>query len=218
MPRPEAARVNMVESQLKTNRVSDPAVLDAFLAVPRERFVPAAMTGLAYIDEDVTLGGGRFLMEPMVFARLVQLAKVGQEDNVLELGSGTGYGVAVLARLAANVGGSEGDAALAEKGAAALAALGVRNATVRHGAIERGWPDRAPYGVILFAGAVAAVPSAVLDQLAEGGRLLAVVREGDEVGRAVLYQRVRGIVSHRPVFDAATPYLPGLEPQPSFVF
>ena len=210
MPRPEAARVNMVESQLKTNRVSDPAVLDAFLAVPRERFVPAALAGLAYVDEDVKLGGGRFLMEPMVFARLVQLARVGQEDNVLELGSGTGYGVAVLARLAANVVGVEGDAA--------LAALGVRNATVRHGTIERGWPDRAPYGVILFAGAVAAVPSAVLEQLAEGGRLLAVGRGGDGIGRAVLYQRVRGIVSHRPVFDAATPYLPGLEPQPSFVF
>ena len=218
MPGPEAARVNMVESQLKTNRVSDPAVLEAFLAVPRERFVPEALKGLAYVDEDVRLGGDRFLMEPMVFARLVQLARVGREENVLELGSGTGYGVAVLARLAANVVGVEGDAALAEKGAAVLAALGVRNATIRHGPIERGWPDRAPYGVILFAGAVASVPPAVLDQLAEGGRLLAVVRAGDEVGRAVLYQRVRGIVSHRPVLYAATPYLPGLEPQPSFVF
>src|SRR5215469_17134744 len=98
-----AARLNMVESQLRTNKVTTEAVLEAFLAVPRERFVPAALRGAAYIDEDLPLGNGRHLMEPMVFARLVQLAEVGPQDTVLEIGCATGYGTAVLARLARSV-------------------------------------------------------------------------------------------------------------------
>jgi protein-L-isoaspartate(D-aspartate) O-methyltransferase len=218
MSGPEAARVNMVESQLKTNRLTDPAAIEAFLTVPRERFVPENLRGLAYLDEDLPLGGGRFLMEPMVFGRMVQEAALSRGDSVLEIGSATGYGVAVLARLAGNVVGVESDPALARKAGETLASLGIANASVLHGPLERGWPERAPYDVILFAGAVAEVPPAVLEQLGEGGRLLAVVRGGDAIGRMTLYHRVRGIVSGVAVFDAATRYLPGLAPQPSFVF
>ena len=86
-----AARLNMVESQLRTNKVTDEAVLDAFLAVPRERFVPDHLDGIAYVDEDIPLGGGRFLLEPMVLARLMQIAAIGPEDGVLVIGAATGY-------------------------------------------------------------------------------------------------------------------------------
>ena len=108
-----AARLNMVESQLRTNKVTDEAVLDAFLAVPRERFVPDHLAGIAYVDEDIPLGGGRFLMEPMVLARLMQLAAIGPEDGVLEIGAATGYAAALWRGWRARVVAVESDAGLA---------------------------------------------------------------------------------------------------------
>jgi protein-L-isoaspartate(D-aspartate) O-methyltransferase len=214
----EAARLNMVESQLRTNRVVDPAILEAFLEVPREDFVPERLRKVACIDEDLPLGGGRWMMEPMVLARLVQLAEIDPAESVLEIGAGTGYGTAVLARLARSVVGVECEAALARKAAANLARLGVANAVVREGPLERGYPDRAPYDVILFEGAVADLPSEITDQLAANGRLLAVVKKGAGLGQATLATKLRGTISHRVVFDAGTPLLPGFAPKPSFVF
>jgi protein-L-isoaspartate(D-aspartate) O-methyltransferase len=214
----EAARLNIVDSQLRTNRVVDLPILEAFLEVPRERFVPARLQNVACIDEDLPLGGGRWLMEPMVHARLVQIAEIAPEDRVLEIGAATGYGLALLARLARSVVGVECDAALAKQAADNLAALGVRNAEVRQGPLERGWAEGAPYDVILFAGAVGWVPDAIRDQLAERGRMLAVVKKDGGVGEASLFVKLDGVVSRRVVFDAATPLLPGLAPQPSFVF
>ncbi|HKW55649.1 MAG TPA: rRNA adenine N-6-methyltransferase family protein, partial [Stellaceae bacterium] len=120
-----AARLTMVESQLRPNKVTDQAVLDAFLAVPRERFVPPALAATAYVDDDLPLGGGRFLIEPMVLARLIQLAEIGPDDVVLEIGAGTGYGTAIAARLARRVVGVECDARLAVSAVARLAELGL---------------------------------------------------------------------------------------------
>jgi protein-L-isoaspartate(D-aspartate) O-methyltransferase len=214
----EAARLNMVESQLRPNRVLDNAILEAFLAVPRERFVPEHLRNVAYIDEDLPLGNGRWLMEPMVLGRLLQVAGITPSESVLEVGSGTGYGAAVMAHLARSVVGIEPDEVLVRQAGAALAGLGLKNAVVRQGALERGYPDRAPYDVIVFGGAVGEIPAAILDQLAEGGRLLAVVKKGQGLGQATLVTRRRGAVARRVVFDAGTPLLPGLAPQPSFVF
>jgi protein-L-isoaspartate(D-aspartate) O-methyltransferase len=214
----EAARLNMVESQLRPNRVVDPAILEAFLDVPRENFVPEHLRKVACIDEDLPLGDGRWLMEPMVLGRLVQLASIAPGETVLEIGAATGYGTAVLARLARSVVGVESDAALARAAADNLARLGAGNAVVREGPLERGYPDRAPYDVILFEGAVAEIPSEIADQLAENGRLLAVVKAGAGLGRATLATRLRGVLSRRVVFDAGTPLLPGFAPKPSFVF
>jgi protein-L-isoaspartate(D-aspartate) O-methyltransferase len=214
----EAARLNMVESQLRTNRVADQAVLDAFLAVPREAFVPERLRNVAHVDEDLPLGSGRWLMEPMVLGRLIQLAGIAPTETVLEIGAATGYGTAVLAALARSVVAVESDAGLARTAADNLARLGIANAVVRHGPLERGYPDRAPYDVVLFEGAVAEIPAAVADQLAEGGRLLAVVKPGAGVGHATLATKLRGTIAHRVVFDAGTPLLPGFAPKPSFVF
>lgn len=214
----ELARLHMVESQLRPNRVVDPAILEAFLVVPREEFVPEHLRNVACIDEDLPLGNGRWLMEPMVFGRMLQLAAITPEDSVLEIGAGTGYGAAVLARLARSVVSVESDPALAKKAPTNLARLGVANATVREAPLERGWPERAPYDVIFFSGAVAEISKALADQLAENGRLLAVVRRGREPGRVTVATKLRGVLSHRIVFDAATPLLPGFAPQPSFVF
>jgi protein-L-isoaspartate(D-aspartate) O-methyltransferase len=213
-----AARLNMVESQLRTNKVTNEAILAAFLAVPRERFVPPALRGTAYVDEDLPLGNGRCLLEPMVFARLVQLAAIEPQETVLEIGCATGYGTAILARLARNVIGVDSDPQFVGQAAARLRELGIGNASVVEAPLAAGLPNRAPYNVILFEGAVAEIPEALARQLGEGGRLVAVVRAGEGVGRATLVARTNGVLAHRPVFDAAAPSLPGFQPAPSFVF
>src|SRR5579862_9609605 len=103
----QTARTNMVESQIRTNKVTDPALIDALLSVPRELFVPAAMRSIACVDEDLDLGGGRCLMEPMVLARLLQSATLQPADRLLEIGCGTGYAAAIAAHLVAKVVGLE---------------------------------------------------------------------------------------------------------------
>jgi len=213
-----AARLTMVESQLRPNKVTDQAVLDAFLAVPRERFVPPALAATAYVDDDLPLGGGRFLIEPMVLARLIQLAQIGPDDAVLEIGAGTGYGTAIAARLARSVVGVECDARLAVSAVARLAELGLGNADVVEGALAQGYPARAPYQVVLFEGRVGHIPDAIAAQVAEDGRIVAVLGDEGGMGRAVLMTRSSGLLSRRPVFDAGVPALPGLERAPSFVF
>lgn len=213
-----AARLNMVESQLRTNKVTDEDVLEAFLTVPRERFVPAALTGIAYIDDDVPLGGGRVLLEPMVLARLLQLAMLRPEDKVLEIGAATGYATALLARLAARVTALECDDGLAATARTRFREPRLDNVTVVEGPLERGHPAGAPYDVILVNGAVSSVPDAVAHQLAEGGRLVTVVKPEQGMGQGVLMTRVDGRLSQRPAFDAATALLPGFRPAPAFVF
>lgn len=213
-----AARLTMVDNQLRTNKVTDLSVLDAFLAVPRERFVPPALSAAAYVDDDLPLGDGRFLMEPMVLARLLQLAAITRDDAVLEIGAGTGYGTAIAARLARRVVGVECDAKLAARARARLTELGLGNATVVEGPLAQGHVARAPYQVVLFEGMIAHVPDAIAAQLAENGRVAAVMGDGNGMGRGVLMTRNAGVLSQRPVFDAAVPALPGLERAPSFVF
>jgi protein-L-isoaspartate(D-aspartate) O-methyltransferase len=213
-----AARLNMVESQLRTNKVTDETVLEAFLSVPRERFVPPDLSGIAYIDDNLPLGAGRVLLPPMALARLLQLASIRAADKVLEIGAGTGYAAAILARLAERVVALESDTRLAATARARLKELAIGNVTLVEGPLDRGHPGGAPYDVILVDGAVAAIPDAVARQLAEGGRLVTVVKPEQGMGCAVLMTRVDGRLSQRPVFDAATSLLPGFQPAPAFVF
>jgi protein-L-isoaspartate(D-aspartate) O-methyltransferase len=212
-----AVRRNMVDRQLRTNKVIDEAVLQALGEIPREQFVPAPLRSVAYVDEDVPLGAGRYLIEPMVFGRLLQSAQVRRTDLVLDIGCGSGYSTAILSRLANMVVALECDRALARAAGAAIADLSIDNALVVEGPLEQGWPAQAPYNLIVLGGAAERIPETILGQLAEGGRLVGVeMREG--VGRAVLYLRNRGVISGRPLFDAAVPVLPGLAAEPSFVF
>jgi protein-L-isoaspartate(D-aspartate) O-methyltransferase len=213
-----AIRLNMVESQLRPNKVTDEAVLAAFLAVPRERFVPAALRGAAYIDDALPQGGGRYLLPPMVLARLLQLARIGPDDTVLEIGCATGYGTALLARLARTVVAVESDRPLAAQATARLRELGSGNATVIEAPLTEGHPGRGPYAAIVLAGAVARVPDAIARQLADGGRLVAVVQQENGLGQGTVMTRTGGVLSQRSSFDAAVPLLPGFQAEPSFVF
>lgn len=214
-----AARHNMVESQIRPNKVTDPALLDALAAVPRELFVPSERRGIAYVDEDIRIARDRFLMEPAVLARLIQAAEPSPTEVALDIGCGTGYSTAVLARLVATAIGIESDAALARAASETLAALSVDNAVVVEGPLAEGDAKHAPYDVILIGGgAVAEVPPTLFAQLAEGGRLVGVRRPARGLGEAMLYVKRGGAVSGRALFDAGIPYLPGFAPRPRFEF
>ncbi len=213
----QAARKAMVDSQLRPNRLTDDRIAEAMLALPREQFLPKALAGVAYVDEDIPLGDGRYVMEPMVLARLLQVAEIGPEDTILHVGCGTGYASAVMAMLAGTVVALESDEALVARATDLLAEQQVANAAVVTGDLAAGLADQGPYDLVLIEGAVAEVPQALIDQIAEGGRLLAVVR-GKGVGVVNLYRRENGVVGHRELFDAATPILPGFEARKSFVF
>jgi len=212
------ARINMVEGQVKPNKVTDPVLLQAMLDIPREAFVPGPMKSVSYVDEDIEIAPGRYLTEPMVIARLIAEARIRAGDIVLDIGCATGYSTAVMARLASTVVGLEVDEDLAGRATRTLADQGVDNAVIVTGDLTAGHPDQAPYDVILVNGAVSALPDGIVSQLAEGGRLTCVHSPAGHVGRARLYRRTNGHVSHLELFDAATPYLPGFERKPAFEF
>ena len=212
------ARRHMVGSQIRTNRVTDPDLLAVLGQMPRELFVPEQLRGVAYVDEDLPVKPGRYLMEPMVLARLLQTAEVGPSDRVLDVGCATGYSTAVLGRLAGSVVAVESDPELAARATELLAQLSIDNATVVVGPLAQGHAKQAPYDVILIGGSVPRVPEALAAQLAEGGRLVAVLSDGAGMGRGTLMTKTKGVLSDRTVFDAATPSLAGFAPERGFVF
>jgi protein-L-isoaspartate(D-aspartate) O-methyltransferase len=212
-----AARHNMVESQLRPNRVTDEDLLAAFGSVPREMFVPAPLAGVAYVDDDIEIAPGRWLMEPMILGRLLQAVALRHEDVALVIGCGSGYACAVMARLVNTVVAVESDGALTATATRLLGELAIDNVVVLEGKLTEGHSPQAPYDVILIDGGVEEVPSAIQQQLAEGGRLVTVVRSG-AVGRATLMTRRTGVVSGRVLFDAAVPPLPAFALAPGFVF
>ena len=211
------ARENMVESQIRPNHVTDGLVVAALADLPREDFVPGRLKDVAYVDEALAIGGGRHIMEPMVLARLLQTAAVQADDVALVIGAGSGYEAAALSRLASTVVALENDAAVAAKAGETLSGLGIDTVAVVEGALGLGYPDQAPYDVIFINGAVASIPPVLANQLAEGGRLVAVVGDG-AVSRAVCVTRTDGVLNERDVFDAGTPVLPGFGAASGFRF
>ena len=208
----------MVESQIRTNKVTDTRVIEAFEAVAREAFVGPDKRGYAYIDEDLEVAPGRYLMEPMVLARLLQAAAPAAGDIALDIGCATGYSTAILARLVQTVVGLECESALADGANATLNALDVDNAVVVEGPLQKGYGKQAPYDIIVFQGAVATVPDEVKRQLSDGGRLVAVIVDEQGLGRATLIRRSGEVFSARTLFDASTPLLPGFAREVGFVF
>jgi protein-L-isoaspartate(D-aspartate) O-methyltransferase len=213
-----AARTHMIESQLRPGKVIDARVLGAFAGIRRELFVPEHLRAVAYVDEDLPLGRGRYLMDPMVAARLLQAAAIEHTDTVLIIGTGRGCEAALTAALARNVVALEENPELARCARDALVEHSIASVSVVEGPLPLGYRPRGPYDVILFCGAVVEVPPEVDSQLDEGGRLLAVVKSANGIGRAILRTRTGGVVAQRVLFDAATPLLPGFAPKPGFVF
>jgi protein-L-isoaspartate(D-aspartate) O-methyltransferase len=220
-----AARLNMVESQLRVNAVIDFDLLEAFAEVPRELFVPEMRRSLAYMDECVKIADvagphkrPRFLMEPRVFGKMLQLADVQPTDVVLDIGCGSGYSSAILAKLATHVTALEDDPELARLASEAMQTLGLSNVELQvTNDLSQGYAKRAPYDVIVVNGSVEHVPEAWISQLAEGGRLVSIVGNGAR-GRAKLFLRADGKASARDAFDANVTALPGFELEEGFAF
>jgi protein-L-isoaspartate(D-aspartate) O-methyltransferase len=214
------ARRNMIDGQLRPNRVTNTQLLAVIADLPRERFLPPGLRSVAYADDDVPLGNGRYLMEPMVLARLIQMLQTQPDDKALVVGSGAGYGAALLARLVKSVVAVESDAALAGSAEQTIRDLGITNVRRVAGRMEEGWAAEGPYDVILIEGAVPHVPAAILQQLAEGGRLGTVIAApgAGALGVAQIMVKEGGVASGRPIFDAGTPALPGFVSPPRFSF
>jgi protein-L-isoaspartate(D-aspartate) O-methyltransferase len=236
-----AARRAMVDGQVRTNDVTDLAIIASMLQIPREAFVPKRLAAFAYLDRDVPLNSGddalrngnegdrrdggvaatgpatRWLIKPVVLARLVQATAPRPHDRALVVGAGTGYSAAILSRLAANVTALEEDLQLARTAQSNLSGLGAENVTVVTGALDKGWPASTPFDVILVDGGVEYVGQTLFDQLAADGRLGTVVGTGP-IGKGMLFVSDKGAVSGRVLFDATVPLLPGFTRAPSFVF
>jgi protein-L-isoaspartate(D-aspartate) O-methyltransferase len=217
------ARRAMVDGQVRTNDVTHLGLIAAMLEIPREAFVPERRTALAYLDRDVTIADptatepARYLIKPVVLARLIQAADPGLQDRVLVVGAGSGYAAVVLSRLAAAVVALEQNTALVQQARSLLPVLGGGNVTVVEGALAAGAPGSGPYDVILIDGGIEIVPAGLCGQLSPGGRLVTVVDSGP-VGKATLFQSVNGELRGRVLFDAMAPVLPGFVRAPAFVF
>jgi protein-L-isoaspartate(D-aspartate) O-methyltransferase len=214
-------RLNMVESQVRPSDVTDRRIIRAMGQVPREAFVPEHLKSVAYMDEAVPLmldAGGRptrQLIPARVLAKLLQAADLPANGIVLDAGCGSGYSTAVLAKVVRRVAAVEPDAALAEKARLTLAAQGVDNAVVTHGPITGGNATESPFDVILVGGAVPEIPRALLDQLKDGGRLIAIVTSG-RAGKATVCIRSGMTFDTRDVFDAFAMPLPGFAKKAEF--
>jgi protein-L-isoaspartate(D-aspartate) O-methyltransferase len=221
MPGFSTARQKMVDGQVRPSDVTDIRILDAMLAVPREAFVPANQRALAYLDLDLDVSDGasakRYLIKPVVTAKMLQAAEIKEGDNVLVVGCATGYAAAIVAKLAGQVTATESDPSLAAKASDVLAGLGLANITVRMAAAAEGDPANAPYDAIVINGATEIVPDRLYGQLKEGGRLVGVFA-ATQPPRATIVTRSHGDFGDRALFDAAVPVLPGLERLPAFVF
>lgn len=218
MPDYAALRQTMVDTQLRTNKVTDGQVLAAMSYVPREMFVPEDRASFAYIDEDIRIGKSRCLVEPMILARMIQAAEIGSEDVVLDIACGAGYSSAVLGHIARAVVAVESDTELAGAASARITKLGLDNVVVEMGPVNAGWADQAPYDVIMVNGACERMSDAVLSQLAEGGRLCAVIGGRSDIGVATMFVNSGGIVSSRVLFNANVPRLPEFELEEGFTF
>lgn len=214
-------RQKMVDCQLRTTDINNASILLAMGSVPREKFVPAAVQTLAYIDDDVRLsqsgGHARYLIEPSPFAKLLQLAELSENDVVLDIGTGSGYSAAVLSILAGSVIAVESDTALAESAVETLTELGYDSAVVVEGPLTDGYASEAPYDVIFLNGAVDEVPEKLVSQLKDDGRIVGVLGRGN-TGMATVWTKSNGSLIARHAFNNSVPALPGFEREAAFEF
>lgn len=220
----ETQRHNMVESQVRPSDVTDRRIISAMSRIARDQFVPPARQQVAYSDsdlrfalDDAAAAPQTYLLAPRVLSRLIQYLEIGDADVVLDVACGPGYSTAVLAQIAQTVVAIEEDEQVAAYAAARLEEAGTDNAAVMHKPLKGGYPEEGPYDAILIGGMVEVVPEAILDQLKDGGRLVAI--EGsDGFGAAVQWKRFGDTFDKRWLFDAGGPQLASFNRPPEFAF
>lgn len=216
----DQARANMVDTQLHPNGIVTPKLLEAYKHTPREKFVPENRRSHAYLDEDLPVGNGRYIMEPLVHAKLLELARICPGDIVLDIGGLYGYSAAVLSKLAETVVAVEEDGKALQAAHAVWQEETICNIVQVNNALSEGCPEYAPYSLIILNGAVSEIPVCLLEQLSDNGRMCCVLTPpGHNVGQGIAVRKYGpGDYASFPAFDAATPYLPGFAPRPEFRF
>ena len=215
----DSRRTNMVESQIRANKVTSEAVIEAIETIARELFVPDELRGIAYVDDDIALEGGRCVMEPRVLARMIQTLQADSNSHALIVGAGTGYAAAVLSRVAQTVVAEESIVGQAEMASEALESIGITNVVIEQGDLMQAAAEHGPFDDILFGGSIAQVPANLVDFLEEGGRAMAVVSDsGEGYGAATLFTKFGGHLGEVSVFDAAIPALPEFDAPKNFSF
>lgn len=208
-------RTMMVDTQVRPNDVTKYNVIAAMLDIPREEFVPDSRRDVAYVGENIELARGRVLLEPRTLAKMIDALDIQPTELVLDVGAGYGYSAAVLGRLAQAVVAVEEDPEMATEATRRLAAAGADNVVVVGGPLAAGHPAEAPYDAILIEGGIEEMPEALAAQLAEGGRIMALFREG-ALGVVRMGIKLDGVITWRYVFNAGAPVLPGFARRPEF--
>ena len=214
----QTARHNMVASQVRTNKVWDMKLVEVMEQVERERFVPDSHVSLAYFDEDIELGGGRIVMEPMVAGRLIQALEIDQNDVVMEVACGLSYNSAVMSKLAKTVIAVESSEEMAEEAQRRLVEGEHDNVAVIQADVTQGAGEAASIDAILINGAVDFVPDSLIALLAPRGKLACILRNEQGQSQAVLMQKFGESMSQRPLFDANVPALPEFRAEKGFSF
>ena len=206
----------MVDTQIRPSDVTKFPIIDAFLSVPREKFVPDGKREAAYIGENFQIGQSRIILEPRTLAKLLEALDIHNDELVLDIGSGLGYSSAIISLIAEVVIAVEDDRSLVSESEEILSEIGVDNVVVQIGKLEDGAPEHGPYDVIILQGGVGEIPGAILNQLKNGGRIGAIFIEGG-LGTAKIGFKLNDKITWRYSFNAAAPILPGFFKQKDFV-
>lgn len=212
------AREIMVDSQIRPNDVAEPAIVSAFLRTPREEFVPSSRRQVAYSEMEIATSDGRALWIPRDTAKLIKLAQIKPADVALVIGAGAGYEAALISHLADTVIALEETEALVEAMSDRFAIVGIDRVAPVAGRLDQGLPQQAPFDVIYICGMVETLPPAWGDQLSEGGRLVAVVRDAGGIGRGCVFTKAGNTLSSRQAFDACPPSFRQFDRKPAFTF
>ncbi len=216
-------RRKMVDNQIRTVDVTDLSVLEAFLTVPREDFIPEDKRALSYLDSDIIVCPAQnglpacYSMGPASLAKLLQLAAVKSSDIVLDIGANSGYCTALLSKLARSVIALENNKALSERAAKILERNQYDNVVVIHGPLEQGYAVEGPYDLIFIEGSVDFIPEGIFDQMKDTGRLVVVEGQGNS-GVARIYVKQDGIIAASCAFNLAVKPLPSFLKTPDFIF
>lgn len=213
------ARKNMVENQIRANKVTSLNVINAFLDVPREKFVPDALQEISYVDEDIQLSRNRFMMKPMILARLFQSLNLKGNENILHVGSNSGYGSAILSRMCSSVISLESDKKLFETSIHTFSNMGFDNVVPLHGSMENGVEKEAPFDIIFIEGSIEIEPKSLFGQLNENGKLIAIIRPANiKIGKAKLFFKISNEIGLENLFDAQVSKLSIFKSKTKFSF
>lgn len=213
----DVAREAMVDCQVRPSDVTKYPIIRALLNTPREEYVPESKRSVAYVGDHIALTSDRHILDPRTFAKMLDALNIRSNELVLDIACGTGYSTAITAQLAQAVVAVEDDPSLANKASEILAEQNVDNAIVVNALLNIGSEKHGPYDVIILQGAIEDFPSALRDQLKEGGRIAAILKDG-VMGQCCIGIKRNGTIAWNPSFDATAPILDGFEKSKEFAF